>query len=292
MSETEHYVTNLSCWSGPVTVSRLDGGISNDNFLVDDGARKFVARINGDVPDHGVTRLNDYNCNRAAAATGIAPKVYHHGERALVVDYVESRTLEAADVRDDFWLENILDLVKRTHHDAFRNLRGPVNAFWPFRICRDYAFFLAENDSRMNPELTDIRARNDALEAAIGPIDLVLGHNDLLAANFLDDGERLWLIDWEHAGLSSPLFDLANLASNNELSAKQQEWLLEAYFDKTVNDELRYRFQAMNCASALREAMWSMVSEHLSPLDIDYVAYADNYYGRFNQAFAAWQQLR
>jgi thiamine kinase-like enzyme len=285
MSDAETYAANLECWSGPVTLKRLDGGISNDNFLVEDSGKKYVVRINGDVPEHGVLRINDYNCNRAAAAVGVAPAVHHHADRALVVDYVESKTLTEEDVREDAMLERVLDLIKRTHIDAFRNARGPICAFWPFRVCRDYAFFLEDNNSRMIPELLQLRQRNEELEAAVGPVDLVLGHNDLLAANLLDAGDRLWLIDWEHAGFTSPLFDLANLASNNALTPNQQEWLLEAYFDKSLNDELRHRFHAMSAASLLREAMWSMVSELQSSIDFDYVSYSNDFYGRFNQAY-------
>jgi len=284
MPDAETYATNLDCWSGPVTLTRLDGGISNDNFLVNDGGKKYVVRVNGDVPEHGVLRINDYNCNRAAAAVGIAPAVHHYEGRALVVDYVHGRTLEDVDVREDAMLERILDLIKRTHRDAFYHARGPISAFWPFRVCRDYAFFLEENNSRMIPVLSSIRQLNKDLEATIGPVDLVLGHNDLLAANFLDCGDRLWLIDWEHAGFTSPLFDLANLATNNALSEVQQEWLLEAYFEKLVTDDLRHRFHAMSAASLLREAMWSMVSEIQSTVDFDYVAYSDEFYGRFNRA--------
>jgi len=284
MPDAETYAINLDCWSGPVTLTRLDGGISNDNFLIDDNGKKYVVRVNGDVPEHGVLRINDYNCNRAAAAAGVAPAVHHYEDRALVVDFIPGRTLCEGDVRDDAMLARILDLVKRTHDDAFRRARGPICAFWPFRVCRDYAFFLEDHNSRMIPDLAMIRRLNEELEAAVGPIDLVLGHNDLLAANLLDSGGRLWLIDWEHAGFTSPLFDLANLASNNKLSGVQREWLLEAYFDKPVNDELRYRFQAMSAASLLREAMWSMVSEIQSSIDFDYVSYSDEFYGRFNSA--------
>ncbi len=285
MVNAETYAASLNCWSGPVTLTRLGGGISNDNFLVKDAASQYVARINGDVPEHGVLRINDFNCNRAAAAVGVAPDVFHYDPRALIVNYVESKTLTEDDVRSDKNLERILDLVKRTHHDAFRCARGPIAAFWPFRVCRDYAFFLEDNNSRMISELATLRQRNEDLEAAVGQIDLVLGHNDLLAANFLDAGDRLWLIDWEHAGFTSPLFDLANLASNNALTPTQQEWLLEAYFDKPVTDEVRYHFQAMSAASLLREAMWSMVSEIQSNVDFDYVSYSDDFYGRFNQAY-------
>lgn len=291
MSEAETYAANLDCWDGPVKLNRIEGGLSNDNFLAENNGKKYVVRINGDVTEHGVLRSNDYTCNSAAAAVGIAPAVYHYDAKALVVDYIESRTLSEKDIRDDDMLERILDLMLRTHKDAFRQVRGPVCAFWPFRICRDYAFFLEEHNSRMIPALEIIRNRNERLELAVGSIDVVLGHNDFMAANLLDDGKRLWLIDWEHAGFGSPLFDLANLSSNNQLDEHHQEWLLEAYFDKPVTDELRMKFQAMSAASLLREAMWSMVSEITSSLDFDYVAYSDENFANFNKVYDRLKEM-
>ena len=108
----------------------------------------------------------------------------------------------------------------------------------------------------------------------------MFGHKDLLPANFLDDGTRLWLIDWDYAGFNSPLFDLGGLASNNQLSQAQEAWLLESYFEQPVTAELLHRYSAMNCASLLRETMWSMVSEIHSDLEFDYPAYtAENLEG-------------
>ena len=80
------------------------------------------------------------------------------------------------------------------------------------------------------PSSPDLLARAARLEAAVGPIEVVFGHNDLLAANFIDDGQRLWLVDWEYAGFNSPLFDLGGLASNSELSPEQAEQALEPLF--------------------------------------------------------------
>ncbi|MFP6746379.1 MAG: phosphotransferase [Alphaproteobacteria bacterium] len=281
MLETEQIAARLPCWSGPVRPVRLAGGISNDSFLVEDGAGKYVVRVNGDVPVHGVWRANDAACNRAAAAAGVAPAVHYAGARAVVVDYIEGRTLGAEDVRIQANLAKILPLIQRTHVDAYRHLRGPVCGFWPFRVCRDYANFLDEQGGRMAPEIVRLRAANERLENIAGPVSIVLGHNDLLAANFIDDGTRIWLIDWEHAGLTSPLFDLANLASNNSLPQAREVWLLEAYFGQPAGEELQRRFLAMKCASLLREAMWSMVSEYTSALDFDYAAYSRDFLGRF-----------
>ena len=115
---------------------------------------------------------------------------------------------------------------------------------------------------------------------------MVYGHNDLLPANFIDDGKRLWLIDWDYAGFNSPLFDLGNLCSNNEVAPEDEDWLLEAYFERPLDADLRRRYRAMKCASLLRETLWSMVSEIHSTLDFDYAAYTRDYLARFERAFA------
>jgi thiamine kinase-like enzyme len=112
----------------------------------------------------------------------------------------------------------------------------------------------------------------------------------LLPANFIDDGSRLWLIDWDYAGFNSPLFDLGGLASNNELTAEQETWLLETYFERPVDDALRRRYQAMKCASLLRETLWSMVSEIHSDIDFDYAAYTADNLTRFQGAVKEFLQ--
>ena len=110
-----------------------------------------------------------------------------------------------------------------------------------------------------------------------------------MSGNFLDDGQRLWLIDFDYAGFNSPLFDLGGLASNNGLDAEQEDWLLESYFEASVSDELRHRYCAMKCASLLRETMWSMVSEITSRIDFDYAAYTRENLSGYRAALEEFQ---
>lgn len=132
---------------------------------------------------------------------------------------------------------------------------------------------------------------NEELEEAVGEVKIVFGHNDLLAANFINDGKRLWLLDWDYAGYNTALFDLANLSSNNELSAGQEDWVLETYYQQPVTDRLRRRLAAMKCVSLLRETLWSIVSEIHSTLDFDYVGYTQKNFTRLEQAYEAFQQV-
>jgi len=281
----ETIISELPCWQGKVSLREISGGLSNKNYLVtDQDGLKYVARFGGDVLIHGVLRINDYNCNRAATAVGIAPDIHYYQSDVLVINFIESRTLQPKDLHNYDILEKVMDLVDKTHHQAFLQLRGPIAAFWPFRVCRDYGFYLAEHQSRIKPQLQKLIDINNYLEKSVGSYRPVLGHNDLLSANLLDDGHRLWLIDWEHAGLTSPLFDLANLVTNNDLNSDHEDWVLHRYFSSAMKSDIKGQYKAMKSASLLREALWSLVSEINSVIDFDYKSYSNDYLERFYQS--------
>ncbi len=285
------HAANLSCWTGPVEVEPVGGGITNSNFLVEHGGRRHFVRIGTDIPRHGVMRFHELAASRAAHAAGISPEVLHYEAGAIVLDFIEGRTLDAEDIGKAKNLARIVSLVRRCHTEIPAHLRGPAMVFWVFHVVRDYAHTLRELGSRVLPELPRLLEIARKLEHAVGPISLVFGHNDLLAANFIDDGERIWLIDWDYAGFNSPLFDLGGLASNNELSADAESAVLQQYFGAPPSDALRVRYAAMKCASLLRESMWSMVSEQTSQVDFDFIAYTDMNLRRFEEAWARFEEM-
>jgi thiamine kinase-like enzyme len=281
---------SLPCWGGPVSAQPLAGGLSNQNVLVSTGGRRYVVRVGGDVPHHAILRAIDVAASRAAHLAGVSPAVLHAEPDVLVLDFVEGRTLTPADMRDPRNLDALVRLIQRAHRDIPRYLRGPAPLFWVFHAVRGYIHQL--RDHQASPaDLDDLLARSERLERAIGPIDLVFCHNDLLAANVIDDGARLWLIDWDYGGFNSPLFDLGGLASNNGFGPEATRTLLEAYFDRPVDDFLLRQAAAMTAASLLRETLWSMVSEIHSVIDFDYAAYSVDNRARFEAAFARFLEL-
>lgn len=282
-------VRALPIWRGAVEVAPLGGGITNVNFVVQDRERRAVVRIGDDIPVHQIMRFNELAASRAAFAAGVSPEVLYHTPGVLVIDFIEARTMAAADLQDDLMLSQALDLVARAHREMPGHLRGPALVFWVFQVIRDYAATLREGQSAHLGLLPGLLAQSARLEAAVGPVDLVFGHNDLLPANFLHDGTRMWLIDWDYAGFNSPLFDLGGLAANNGLSDAQEAWMLEAYFGR-VDGGLWRRYRAMKAAAALREAMWSMVSEIHSELDFDFAGYTADNLVTFAASYDAFEQ--
>ncbi|MGE4610720.1 MAG: phosphotransferase [Paracoccaceae bacterium] len=284
-------IRKLSIWHGEIAITPLRGGRTNLNYVVEDASGKYVARLGEDIVDHHVMRFNELAASRAAHAAGLSPAVVYAQKGLTVLEFIECKTFTSADVRQQLNLEKIVTLIRSCHRDIPTHLRGPVLVFWVFHVIRDYAAKLLEINSphaALTPELLAIGRQ---LEVDAGPFDMVFGHNDLIADNILDDGARLWLIDWDYAGYNSPLFDLGGLASNNGLSSVQERWMLETYFDAPVTEALLHRYHAMKCASLLREAMWSMVSETTSDLDVDYATYTSDFYERFQRSYQTYLQM-
>lgn len=272
MTQTLHdRLKALPCWTGPVDPRPLGGGITNSNFVVDDGPQRYVVRVGQDIPLHNVMRFNEQAASHAAALAGISPSVRYAEADLLVIDFIEGQTLDAAGVRAR--LPAVVDLVRRMHHGIPEHLSGPALSFWIFHVLRNYLRVLRRKDSRPPAELDRLERITHELEQALGPVETVFAHNDLLPANFLDDGQRIWLIDWDYGGFNTPLFDLGNLAANNAFDTAQREVMLALYYGHPPDDALRYRLQVMAVASMLREGLWSMVSETESTIDFDYRDY-------------------
>ncbi len=287
----EDRIGKLGIWRGRISIEPLSGGMTNRNYLVRDSDRAVAVRFGEDIPVHMISRANELAASRAAEAAGISPAIIHHAPGILVMEYLEARTLTPAEIDKPQMIKRIIPLIRACHEEIPKYFRGPAMIFWVFQVIRDYANTLRDGDSSYLPDVRHLLQKAEALEAAAGPFSIVFGHNDLLAANFLDDGNRLWLIDWDYAGFNTPLFDLGGLASNNGLSQEREVSLLESYFETAVNEPLWRRYQAMKCASLLRETMWSMVSELHSSIDFDYQTYTLENRARFDAAYAAFREI-
>ncbi|MGF7009364.1 phosphotransferase [Aminobacter sp. BE322] len=288
MTNSEDRIRALPLWNGPVTIAPLKGGISNESWLVEDRNGRHVVRFGKDYPFHHVFRDREAMVAKAAFEAGFAPELQYAEPGVMVSEHLGAKTYGADEVRAN--TVRIGRLMRRFHEEMPRHVFGPGFMFWAFHVIRDYARTLAAGKSRMTAELPRYLALAEALEKAQAPLPIIFGHNDLLPANFLDDGGRLWLIDFEYAGFSTAMFDLAGAASNAGMTAEESDELLGAYFGGKPDQAIRRSHQAMQCASLLREAMWSMVSElHLSAPGVDYVAYTAENLDKLEAALETYQ---
>lgn len=288
MTGAEDRIRKLPVWNGSVSVETLKGGLSNESFLVSDANGRHVVRFGRDFPFHQVYREREIMSARAAAAAGLGPAVEYAEPGVMVCAFLDARTYDGEDVRAN--RIRIARLMRDFHTTMPRHVSGAGFMFWVFHVNRDYARTLAEGKSRMTGRLPEFLALNDALEAQQQPLPIVFGHNDLLPANFLDDGAKLWLIDFEYAGFNTAMFDLAGAASNAGMTPEESTELLAEYFGHAPAAPLQRSYDAMQCASLLRESMWSMVSElHLSAPGADYAAYTAENLARLDAALDAYQ---
>jgi len=288
VSSAEYRIRALPIWNGAIAIEPLKGGLSNESFLVADANGRHVVRFGRDFPFHHVFRQREIMAAKAAAAAGFAPKVEFAEPGIMVSAYLGAKTYGPEDVRANRL--RIARLIHAFHEEMPKHVSGAGFMFWVFHVNRDYARTLEAGKSRMAERLPQFLALNDALERLQQPLPIVFGHNDLLPANFLDDGKKLWLIDFEYAGFNTAMFDLAGAASNAEMTAGQSEELLAEYFGGKPDANLKRSHAAMQCASLLREAMWSMVSElHLTAPGADYVAYTAENLARLDAALEDYQ---
>ena len=272
MAVVPKHILDLPCWEGAVSAEPLKGGLSNESWKVTDGRGAHVVRFGRDFPVHHVDRSREAMSARAAHAAGFAPEVEFSARGVMVCTYIEAKTWVAADVRAN--PERVGLLLKEFHHKLPAHVTGTPVIFWPFHVIRDYARTLREGRSPFLGDVPRLVALSEVFEAAQIPLPIIFGHHDLLPGNFLHDGVRLWLIDFEYAGFGTAMFDISGAAANAEMDEAQSESLLCAYFGAKPDEATWRAFDAMQGAALVREAMWAMVSDiHLAAPGADYKAY-------------------
>jgi thiamine kinase-like enzyme len=153
--------------------------------------------------------------------------------------------------------------------------------FVPLRIVEAYRALALSRGVTIPAEydLAAAIARRIELAFLTAPVELRPCHNDLLNANFIDDGTRVRIVDWEYAGMGDPFFDLGNFSINHELDGDADAELLRAYSGQVRSSELA-RITLMRVVSDFREAMWGVLQQGISTLDVDFVAYAAEHFDR------------
>ena len=281
--EFENKIKSLPIWKNLENIEPLEGGITNLNFLVSDSGSKSVVRLGSDIPEHLVYRSNEIIVSEAAYQIGVSPKLIYNEPGVLVLEFIESKTLEPKTVREN--LNKIVPIIRKIHDEIPNKLSGQSQIFWVFYVIKYYSNYLLNNNSSHISLIPSLLKKAEKLEKLSSPREIVFGHNDLLAANFLDDGSKIWVVDWEYGGFNDPLFDIGGLSSNNDLDENLENEVLEMYFKEKPSKDLIIKYNAMKTASLLRETMWSMVSEITSKIEFNYAEYTSDNLKKFEESF-------
>jgi thiamine kinase-like enzyme len=229
----------------------------------------------------GIDRSTEEIASRRAAAEGIAPPVvaFLSDVPALVTRWLPGGDVPLEHMRTPGVMAQVAAMLRRLHATP-----ALPSAFAIFRLIeqqRPLAGALPDSYDR----LLDLLHRIE--DAARGPEhDPVSCHNDLLTANFVRDGGRVCIVDWEYAGMNDRYFDLGNLSVNNGFDDEHDRALLELYFDEPVTDARFASLQLFRIVSDFREAMWGAVQLRRSDLDFDYAGYATEHFQRLERAAA------
>jgi thiamine kinase-like enzyme len=278
-------------WPGRgATWAPLGGGITNHNFAVEVDGERFVLRIGGkDTELLGIDRRAEAAAARMAASIGVGPEVAAvvEPEGYLVTRFIEGSAVPPERMRAPEVIAAVADSVRAVHG-------GPPipGRFDAHRVVETYAGTAAARGVRLPDAFEWAHGWSARIETARGPQPAVPCHDDLLNANFIDDGERIRIVDWEYAGMGDRFFDLGNFSVKHDFGDGEDEVLAASYFDHVRRADLA-AIRVMRFMGAFFEAMWGVVQQGISDLDVDFVAYANENFERLraiaeDPAFPGW----
>ena len=288
----QHLLMKVPDWKNrQAKATPLGGGITNQNFRVNVDGDSYVLRVCSKSTDPlGIQRDNEHACLKIVAGLGIGAEVMHYSaeDGILVVRFLDGKPVTSEEAGEPDTLRRIVDSIKCYHN-------GPEfpGCFSAFQTVRDYHGLADEKGVSFPDTLPEVFTLMDRIERSLADVQKSAPcHNDLLAANFLDDGEKIRIIDWEYAAMGDPFFDLGNFSVNQDLNGDQVELLLRAYFGEVGTSD-RAHLNLMMLASDLREAFWGFLQSKISSLDFDYASYGKKHLERFlsrasTPEFSSW----
>lgn len=258
----------------------LIGGITNRNFKVERLGEAFVLRVCGEGTELlGIDRRNEHRTSVLAAAAGVGAEVvcFIDDENALVTRFIGGSQVSPEDASRPDVMRRVAESIRRCH-EGF-----PFPGyFWAPEIVRQYHKLALARGVAFPGTLPRALELMAVIEHSLGdPPELVPCHNDLLAANFIDDGHTIRILDWEYAAQGDAFFDLGNFAVNQRLSEERCGLFLDFYLGRPARPADRARLELMKLISDLRESFWGFLQSGISKLDFDFKHYALDHLDRF-----------
>jgi thiamine kinase-like enzyme len=267
--DVDALLDRLSCIRGPRQVTFLEGGLTNTNVRVVTSDADVVVRISeADSSILAIDRDAEYANSKAAAESGASPRVveYLPDDHLLVVDYIRGRTYAPDDLRVSANLAKVAAACRTLH-------AGPrfVSEFDMFDVQAGYLKTVQSRGFRLPDRYLEFMPQVEQIRAALAtrPIPTVPCNNDLLAANFVDDGERVWIIDFEYSGNNDPCFELGNVWSESTLDLPLLDELIAAYYGRERPDMVA-RARLLGLMSKYGWMLWASIQDANSDLDFDF----------------------
>jgi thiamine kinase-like enzyme len=276
----EQVIAAIPDWAGrTVRAERIPAGLTNTNYRVEVGGTPYFVRIPGAATDLlAVDRGNELHNTRAAADAGVAPRVVHAIPEwdVFVLEWLQAGTMSNAALAEPGVPGRVAAVLRRLH-------AGPRfrDQFDMFRLTERYLGLVDERDMAIPAGYREHLGQLPKIEAALArhPLPTVPCHNDLLAENYLDDGERLWLVDWEYSGNNDPTFELGNTAQELGYGGAQVAELCGAYFGE-ASPALLARMRLQMIMSDVGWTLWAAIQARISTIDYDFTGWAEERWSR------------
>ena len=248
-------------------ISELSGGLTNRNLKVTTESGIYVARISSNESNLlSIDREAEYRNSIIAAEAGVAAPVYDYlpGAGLLVIGFLPGHTYYAENVAAN--LPRIAQSIRRLHQ-----AKPFVRDFDMFEIQKGYLSIVKERGFKIPDEYEDLARYGDELFKALKATDegKVPCNNDLLAANFIDDGAKIWLIDYEYSGNNDPCFELGNLWAESFLPIESLRELVTAYYGEDRRDKFA-RAWLLSVYGKYGWTLWASIQDGISELDFDF----------------------
>jgi thiamine kinase-like enzyme len=270
MTTIDDVIVGIPDWRGhEVHVKPLPGGLTNTNYRVEVDGTGYVVRIPGHNTELlSINRTHEYHNTLAAERAGVGARIIHYLPEiaVMVLEFIHGPTMTSARLREPEMIPRIADSTRRLHS-------GPpfVNTFNMFRTMDFYLDIVQRQGIRIPDGYMDYVAVARRIEVALEarPALLVPCNNDLLAENFIDDGNLLRLVDYEYSGANDPCFELGNISSENDFMPEQFEALCEAYFGHVSKSKVA-RMWLYYCMSNIGWVLWGSIQNSTSTIDFDF----------------------
>ena len=286
-------IQKIDDWRGrQAEIQEMTGGLTNKNYRVEVEGQSYFVRIPGASTELlAVDRDSEYHSSKAAAAAGVGPKVLYHlpDHKVMVLEFLKGETMSIGTLQGPGMPARIAQSLKKLHAGA-----RCLNDFNMFRLVEFYMGIVEEHDVRIPDDYRDRMSVLSGIETALSQksLDTVPCNNDLLAENYIDDGQMLWLIDYEYSGNNDPCFELGNTCQEQQYNEDQYAELCAAYFGETRR-HLLARMYLYSIMSDFGWTLWGAIQNKISQLDYDFWEYAMGRWERClgmldSQKFSVW----
>jgi thiamine kinase-like enzyme len=284
MISLEDVIGRIDEWKNKqVEVQELTEGLTNHNFKVTVGAQSYVVRIPGSGSDVFVDRDKELHNTVSASDVGVGAKVLYSfkSDYVIITEFLEGTVMSPESFKREDVILRTVQAIKEV------NTKGSfVSHFVMFEKYDEYREIVKKHSIRLpdNFDEAEDMVRRVQRRFVRNMPELVSCHNDLLAENFIDQGNRMRIIDWELSGLNDPCFELGDFSVEQGFNESENTLIIETYFGHF--DEQKYaRMNVYKYMADVLWTLWAVIQDHFSVLDFDYWEYGINRFDRAMNAF-------